>query len=67
MAAGIGLIYVLGSTSVTDGFQKLEQRDATVSVSRVHDAVNQRIDALDRCLLVDQSFADQVDRNLHQD
>ena len=50
MAAGIGLIYVLGSASVTDGFQKLEQRDATVSVSRVHDAVNQQIDALDRTI-----------------
>jgi methyl-accepting chemotaxis protein len=50
MAVGVGLIYALGSIAVTDGFQKLEQKDATVSVSRVQDALNQQIDALDRTI-----------------
>ena len=50
MAAGVGLIYALGSIAVTDGFQKLEQKDATVSVSRVQDALNQQIDGLDRTI-----------------
>ena len=47
MAVGVGLIYALGSTTVTGGFQNLEQKDATVSVSRVQDALNQQVDALD--------------------
>jgi methyl-accepting chemotaxis protein len=50
MAVGIGLIYVLGSNSVMGGFQKLEQKDATDSVSRVRDTLDQRIAGLDQTI-----------------
>ena len=50
MTACVGFIYVLGSTTVTSSFDKLEQRDATVSVSRVQDALSQQVDALDRTI-----------------
>ena len=58
MAAGVALIYVLGSNSVSAGFDKLEQRDATVSVSRVHDALNQQLDSLDRTIVNWSSWDD---------
>ena len=50
MAAGIGLIYVLGSNSVMSGFQKLEQKNATDNVSRVQDALDQQIAGLDQTI-----------------
>ena len=50
MAACVGFICVLGSSTISSGFEKLEQRDATVSVSRVQDALNQQVDALDRTI-----------------
>ena len=58
MAAGVALIYVLGSSSVSAGFDKLEQHDATVSVSRVHDALNQQLDSLDRTIVNWSSWDD---------
>jgi len=58
MAVGVALIYVLGSSSVSAGFDKLEQHDATVSVSRVHDALNQQLDSLDRTIVNWSSWDD---------
>jgi methyl-accepting chemotaxis protein len=67
MAASVGLIYVVGGASITDGFQKLEQKDATVSVSRVQDALNQQIDSYDRALATfsswDDTYAWMADQN----
>jgi len=50
MTAGIGLTYELGRLSIEGGFGSLEQSDATVSVARVQDALNQQIDAYDRTI-----------------
>jgi methyl-accepting chemotaxis protein len=50
MAAGIGLMYVVGSQSIMAGFLKLEQADTKDSAGRVTDALNQQIDSYDRTI-----------------
>ena len=51
LAVGIGLLYVMGSAAVMDGFSKLERKEMTDSVGRVRDALNQRIDGIDTTIL----------------
>jgi methyl-accepting chemotaxis protein len=50
MAVSVGLIYLIGSSSVMGGFEKLEHQDATENVGRVNDALNQELGAMDNTI-----------------
>ena len=67
MAVGVGLIYLLGSVSVMNGFNKLEQKESADSVARAHDALNQQLATIDTTILNwsswDDSYAFVDDHN----
>ena len=67
MALSMALFFILGSVVVTDQFGALEQKDATVSVSRVEDAIAQQLDSYDNALVGwsdwDDTYAWAQDRN----
>jgi methyl-accepting chemotaxis protein len=50
MAVGVGLIYLVGSSSVMGGFEKLERQNAVESVTRVNDALNQELASMDNTI-----------------